>query len=106
GPADLAARYSSYGALKRDVADAVNAVLDPLRKRYDELAADPAYVDEVLRAGAERARESSEPVLRRVRDAMGLTCLQAERESSGGYRRYRSHPPDDSPPVRGRPAPS
>jgi len=73
GPADLAARYSSYGALKRDVADAVNAVLDPLRKRYDELAADPAYVDEVLRAGAERARESSEPVLRRVRDAMGLT---------------------------------
>jgi len=37
-----AERYSSYSALKRDVADAVIALLEPLQARYAELAADRA----------------------------------------------------------------
>ena len=35
---------TTYGALKRAVTDAVVAELEPLQKRYAELAADPAYV--------------------------------------------------------------
>ena len=54
---------TTYGALKRTVADAVVAELEPLQKRYAELAADPAYVDGVFRAGAERCREVTAPVL-------------------------------------------
>jgi tryptophanyl-tRNA synthetase len=63
---------TTYGALKRTVADAVVAELEPLQKRYAELAADPAYVDGVYRAGAERCREVTAPVLAAAEAAMGL----------------------------------
>ena len=52
--------------------DAVVAELEPLQKRYAELAADPAYVTGVYAAGAERCREVSEPVLAAAQAAMGL----------------------------------
>lgn len=68
----LATRYSSYGQLKNDVVDAVNELLEPLRARYAELAADPAYVEAKLRIGAERARDMSAPILRNAKRAMGL----------------------------------
>ncbi|MEV0452932.1 tryptophan--tRNA ligase [Streptomyces sp. NPDC050600] len=55
-PAGLAGAYDSYGALKKDTAEAVVELLRPVRERHAELAADPGYVDGVLRAGAERAR--------------------------------------------------
>jgi tryptophanyl-tRNA synthetase len=63
---------TTYGALKRTVADAVVAELEPLQKRYAELAADPAYVDSVFRAGAERCREVTAPVLAAAEAAIGL----------------------------------
>ncbi|MFD3518833.1 tryptophan--tRNA ligase [Streptomyces sp. NPDC058657] len=56
GPAELAEGYRSYGALKKDVAEAVVEVLRPVRERHAELAADASYVDGVLREGAQRAR--------------------------------------------------
>ena len=37
-----------------------------------ELAADPAYVDGVLKAGAERASSTANQVMERVRRAVGL----------------------------------
>jgi tryptophanyl-tRNA synthetase len=63
---------TTYGALKRTVADAVVAELEPIQKRYAELAADPAYVDSVYRAGAERCREVTAPVLTAAEAAIGL----------------------------------
>jgi tryptophanyl-tRNA synthetase len=63
---------TTYGALKRAVTDAVVAELEPLQKRYAELAADPAYVTGVYAAGAERCREVTEPVLAAAQAAMGL----------------------------------
>ncbi|MCZ9337298.1 tryptophan--tRNA ligase, partial [Streptomyces sp. TRM76130] len=54
-PEGLAAAYGSYGALKKDVAEAVVEVLRPLRERHRELCADPGYVEGVLREGAARA---------------------------------------------------
>ncbi|KQW46989.1 tryptophan--tRNA ligase [Nocardioides sp. Root1257] len=63
---------TTYGALKRSVTDAVVAELEPLQKRYAELAADPSYVDGVYRAGAERCREVTAPVLAAAEAAIGL----------------------------------
>ena len=63
---------TTYGALKRAVSDAVVAELEPLQKRYAELAADPAYVSGVYEAGAARCREVTEPVLAAAQAAMGL----------------------------------
>jgi len=63
---------TTYGALKRAVTDAVLAELEPLQKRYAELAADPTHVDAVFRAGAERCRQVSAPVLAAAEAAIGL----------------------------------
>lgn len=71
-PAALAEGYSGYGALKRDVADAVVELLRPVQERHAELAGDPAEVDKVLREGAGRARELARPVVDRAYRAMGL----------------------------------
>ncbi|MFD9482155.1 tryptophan--tRNA ligase [Streptomyces nojiriensis] len=71
-PAVLAKGYSGYGALKRDVADAVVELLRPLQERHAELAGDPAEVEKVLREGAGRARELARPVVDRAYRAIGL----------------------------------
>lgn len=61
-----------YGDLKKGVAEAVIEVVAPLRSRYVELLADPAALDLVLDRGADRASELAGPVLKRVKDAMGV----------------------------------
>ncbi|MET9804132.1 tryptophan--tRNA ligase [Streptomyces sp. NPDC006368] len=71
-PEALAGAYESYGALKRDTAEAVVEMLRPLRERHAELVADPGYVDAVLREGAERARGMARPVVDRAYRAIGL----------------------------------
>ncbi|GAU71655.1 tryptophanyl-tRNA synthetase [Streptomyces sp. NBRC 110611] len=71
-PERLTEEYDSYGALKGDVATAVVEMLRPLRKRHAELAADPSYVDEVLRRGAERARGLARPRVDAAFRAVGL----------------------------------
>ncbi|MEU2550001.1 tryptophan--tRNA ligase [Streptomyces roseolus] len=71
-PEELAGGYASYGALKKDAADAVVELLRPVRERHAELAADPAYVDGVLRRGAERARGTARPLVDRAYRAIGL----------------------------------
>jgi tryptophanyl-tRNA synthetase len=63
---------TTYGALKRAVADAVVATLEPIQERYADLAADPAHVSSVFAAGAARAREVTAPVLAAAMTAIGL----------------------------------
>ncbi|WP_338931627.1 tryptophan--tRNA ligase [Streptomyces netropsis] len=71
-PAELAEGYTSYGALKKDTADAVVELLRPVRERHAELCADPGYVDGVLREGAERARGLARPIVDAAYAAVGL----------------------------------
>jgi tryptophanyl-tRNA synthetase len=63
---------TSYGALKREVTDAVEAVLAPIRSRYAELSADPGYVTGVLAEGSARVRETAAATVRRAKQAIGL----------------------------------
>ncbi|MER7666456.1 MULTISPECIES: tryptophan--tRNA ligase [unclassified Streptomyces] len=71
-PLESAAAYESYGALKKDTADAVVELLRPVRERYAGLAADAEYVDEVVRKGAERARGMARPRVNAAHEAIGL----------------------------------
>ena len=71
-PAELAGVYESYGALKKDTAEAVVELLRPVQERHAELCADPAYVEGVLREGAERAREMARPTVDAAYRAIGL----------------------------------
>jgi tryptophanyl-tRNA synthetase len=71
-PAALAGGFSSYGALKAAVAEAVCEMLRPVQARYAELAGDPAYVRAVLAEGADRVRGRAQATVRRAREAIGL----------------------------------
>ena len=74
-------RYDGYGygRFKDDVADAVIALLDPIRRRYDELRSDPRELQRLLARGAEKAREASEPTLAAMLDRMGFVRSEAGR---------------------------
>ncbi|MGW1810600.1 tryptophan--tRNA ligase [Streptomyces sp. NPDC002078] len=71
-PESLADVYDSYGALKKDTAEAVVEVLRPVQARHRELCADPAYVEGVLRDGAEKARAMARPTVDAAYRAIGL----------------------------------
>ena len=61
-----------YGDLKKDTAEAVVEYVTPIKARVDELLADPAELEAVLAAGAQRAREVSADTLQRVYDRLGF----------------------------------
>ncbi len=61
-----------YGDFKKRLAEAYWDYFAPMRVRRAEILATPGYVDEVLAAGALRAREEAANVLDRVRKAVGL----------------------------------
>ncbi|MFK4064969.1 tryptophan--tRNA ligase [Streptomyces sp. NPDC029674] len=71
-PEALSGVYESYGALKADTAEAVVELLRPVQERHKELVADPMYVEEVLRRGAERARGMAKPTVDGAYRAIGL----------------------------------
>jgi tryptophanyl-tRNA synthetase len=61
-----------YGDLKKEVAEVVIGTVAPFRERMTELMADPAELDRILAAGAERAREVAGATMARVREMVGL----------------------------------
>jgi tryptophanyl-tRNA synthetase len=72
--AAIEGRYpdKGYGDFKREVGEAVVALLEPIRKRYQELRTDEAEILRVLAQGAERAREVSAPMLEAMYASMGF----------------------------------
>ena len=73
-PEEVEAEFdgSGYGALKAAVGEAVVDYLAPTRERYAELRSDPAALDDILAAGAGRARSIAAQTLADVRRAMGV----------------------------------
>jgi tryptophanyl-tRNA synthetase len=71
---ELEAAYDGkgYGDFKSDVAEAVVELLAPVRDRFAELIADPAGLQQVLRAGAERAGAVAAETMATVRERIGL----------------------------------
>ncbi len=63
------ARFSDF---KEALTELAVAVLGPIGSEMKRISNDPAYVDSVLREGAERARAIAEPVLREVHEVVGL----------------------------------
>ena len=68
----LVSRYSQYGPLKNDAAEAVIALVAPIRARYHELLADPGELSRLVRIGNDRARAVASATLDRVHAAIGL----------------------------------
>jgi tryptophanyl-tRNA synthetase len=68
--AELAGK--GYGDLKTEVAEAVLAVIEPIRDRANELLADTAELDRLLGLGAARANAQAERTLADVYDKIGF----------------------------------
>lgn len=62
-----------FGAFKPAMADALIALIAPLRTRVEEFRADPAALDRILDEGAERARALAAPTLEAAHRAVGLS---------------------------------
>ncbi|RST30551.1 tryptophan--tRNA ligase [Sphingomonas ginkgonis] len=62
-----------FGTFKPALADALIALIAPLRQRLCELRRDPAELDRILADGATRAAAIGTPVLDRAKAAVGLT---------------------------------
>jgi tryptophanyl-tRNA synthetase len=71
-PDALAGRYEQYGPLKGDTAAAVIELLAPVQARYAELVADPAELQRILAAGADKAQAIASVTMARARQAVGL----------------------------------
>jgi tryptophanyl-tRNA synthetase len=61
-----------YGEFKQAVADAVLEYLTPVRERYQAVRADEGTLEDILQAGAEKARAIAGETLLDVKLAMGV----------------------------------
>ena len=62
----------TWGGFKPVLADAVVAHIEPIQKRYNEVVADEAYLNQVLAEGQEAADVVAEQTLKWAKEAMGF----------------------------------
>jgi tryptophanyl-tRNA synthetase len=61
-----------WGEAKEALCCRLEAELGPMRERYADLMAHPDRIEDILRAGAEKARRLSTPFMKQLREAVGL----------------------------------
>lgn len=61
-----------YGDMKKQLAEDMIRFTAPLREKMEEIEADELYLRKVVRAGAEKARESAAKTIREVREIIGF----------------------------------
>jgi tryptophanyl-tRNA synthetase len=61
-----------YGALKKELAEVVSEALRPIRLRYHELLANPYELEDILEAGATRARAIAKPKVEEMKYKVGF----------------------------------
>ena len=73
---DWAQRYRAggmgYGEVKKRLAELVIEHFSDARKRREALVADPAQIEQALAKGGQRAYETAEATMQRVREACGI----------------------------------
>jgi tryptophanyl-tRNA synthetase len=66
----------AWGEAKRQLFELINDHLGEARERYNELMDNPNYVEEILQVGAAKARAYSQPMLEKLRTAVGIRPLR------------------------------
>ncbi|MGF1737917.1 tryptophan--tRNA ligase [Photobacterium satsumensis] len=75
--AEIEAQYQGvemYGPFKKDVGEAIVAMLEPIQSEYHRVRADRAYLDEVMKAGAEKASARAAETLKQAFAAVGFVA--------------------------------
>jgi tryptophanyl-tRNA synthetase len=62
-----------YGDMKKQLAEDIIKVTEPIRQRINEILADNKYLAKVVSEGAEKARASASVTIREVREIIGYT---------------------------------
>lgn len=65
----------AWGEAKKQLFDLINGEISEARERYNELLSTPEIIEKTLREGAEKARAHSEPLLKKLRQAVGIRPL-------------------------------
>ncbi len=61
-----------YGEAKKELFNLLMDYFGPYRKKREEIVADPSYVEEVRKKGAEKARNIASELIGKVRKAIGM----------------------------------
>ncbi|WP_122097305.1 tryptophan--tRNA ligase [Rahnella sp. Larv3_ips] len=64
-----------YGHLKGAVAEAVSGMLTDVQERFNRFRSDEAYLQEVMKEGAEKARARARVTLKKAYEAIGFVTL-------------------------------
>ena len=62
----------AWGEAKKQLFELINGQLGEARERYEALLANPTHIEDVLQAGAQKARAYSQPLLEKLRAAVGI----------------------------------
>jgi len=65
-----------WGTLKEHAIQSIEHAVAPFRERYDAYVSEPAKVEEILQAGAEKTRKVARERIRQLRETVGLRTLQ------------------------------
>jgi len=79
--ADFARAFADgigWGDAKQRLFERIDAEMGPMRERYQHLMAHPGEVETLLRRGADKARALATPLMRELRQAVGLRALDAQ----------------------------
>ena len=102
--AALAQAYAqgiAWGDAKQMLFERIDREVAPMREKYEALIANPAELDRILQAGAEKARLLATPFIRSLRHAVGLRPLakmvtgeksaKESKSSLAGFKQYREN---------------
>jgi tryptophanyl-tRNA synthetase len=63
-----------WGQAKQSLVNVIEQEIAPLREHYDQLMARPDDLEDILQAGAKRAREIATPFMAQLRQAVGIAA--------------------------------
>jgi tryptophanyl-tRNA synthetase len=78
--ATLAKAYADgigWGDAKQMLFERIDREVAPMREQYEALINNPAQLDKILLAGADKARQMATPFIRELRHAVGLRALSS-----------------------------
>jgi len=79
-----------WGEAKQRLVDRIERELAPMRERYAHLMAHPDEVEDILTAGAARARSIATPLLGELRQAVGLGHGEAKPAAGKGRKKKKA----------------
>jgi tryptophanyl-tRNA synthetase len=104
-PAETAALRQAYadgiswGDAKQMLLTCIDTVVAPMRERYESLINNPAHIEALLLAGAQKARAEATPLIGELRRAVGLRSLttltqsvakpKASKAAAPSFKQYR-----------------